>query len=229
MHDELCVLCGIQPACGPLHLFGDHYYDEHDNVEPAGIREIAREVLDSRLVDLESLEVTSILHAVLAALRVRVKETRYHLPVKSMDLGYEHDVLAIGHFYATGKYAPFIVDGHLRHPTGDDVETRRVHDGMNGIFSYRVHGDREDGTRALDSTDTYCDSHRDTCLYNFFVHIPCFHYLRSWLLCQMPPRTGRRGQLLTLAGELYEVVNSQTKPRGRPIALVICYLFTGDL
>lgn len=236
MHDELCVLCGIRGVCGPLWLFPDvaprrrrRGGDDSDDLDFITVRinKLAQEVLDSRLVELDLPEITSILRDAVVALReVPVnKETGYHLPVESMDSGYEHDVLAIGHFYAAGQYTPVVVDGRLRHPTGDDVEIRRVRDDMNGIFWYRVHGDQEHGTRVLDDTEqTHCESYNDTSKYNFFVHIPCFEYLRSWLRCQAPSRMGQRGEPLALAGELYEVVNSRTRPRGTPIAPAISYL-----
>ncbi|GJE86343.1 F-box protein [Phanerochaete sordida] len=198
--DELCVLCGIRPTCGPTWL--------QPNV--------------GQLIKAEAIRIASELsppaqdHAdVVARLEAALALTSLTEEIPGLEarlrLGTSGDCLAVGHFApADGAYAPCTHHGAPpRHPAGDGAAVRRVRDGDSGMFWQRV---LDADARTLERCTTCCRTHYDP-LCNVWVHVECAAYLEAWLDCDAPPRVGRDGKPLALLAELYELANSRREPR----------------
>ncbi|EKM57369.1 uncharacterized protein PHACADRAFT_255091 [Phanerochaete carnosa HHB-10118-sp] len=204
--DEVCIICGIRPYSGPAW-----FCSGRDQVAT----EIAKEILDAGLVDLPAEGITSTLLKAFSTDSLDVFDRCYK---SAIDLGYDHDCIAIGYFDGTGGYVPCNHHGRTLHPTGDDVQIRRVCTPNGGIFSELIEFDR--GQRIVAEQDTSCDTYwaSDEPTYSVWVHVACWTYLQEWLDCSLPPRIGRSGLSFTLAGELYEITGSrherQTQVRG---------------
>lgn len=178
-------------------------------------RQIAIEIDRAAELDMSFDEVTSAVLAVVSIGNRPVSEGDFR---ESFSLGYEGDCTALGYFDDRGSYVPCRHYGYPgpRHPTGDDVQVRRVNGPVEGPkFSMVV--DFEDGERRETQAESHCHTYGgavdDIC--NFWVHVACWSYLQAWLNCALPPRLGRHSRPLSLAGELYEVVASRYQ-RQRP-------------
>ena len=215
--DEVCILCGIRQYSGLTW-----FWSEKGRVAS----ETAKEIVDARLSDLPAKEIASTILRTL----VIINDDQVEL---SADTGYNHECLclAIGHFDSTGAYTPCKHHGRALHPTGDDVQVRRVSSSLsNGAYFTELVEFRR-GERIVTSANTSCDTiwndHDPAC--NVWVHVACWEYLEAWLDCRLPPRVGRGGTPLTLAGELYEVTASRHERQVQCRGWLPCIDYGGTL
>ncbi|KAI0336729.1 hypothetical protein GY45DRAFT_14247 [Cubamyces sp. BRFM 1775] len=120
------------------------------------------------------------------------------------------------------------------HPTGDGVQMRIVRGSCGGgLFVQHI---EVRGTVHVVTSygETNCDTHwgpnaiyQPSC--NIWVHFGCWHMLRNWLDCSLPPRLGRDGKPLTLFGELYEVVASRHERQEHGGGWLPCIDYGGTL
>ena len=125
---------------------------------------------------------------------------------------YTETCIAVGYWDDNGTDLFFRDVSEWRIPDGCCAEVRRVRhaDGYGGKFNTVVTvGD--DGEEEEDWQHTYCDPPDSPCV---FVCERCFYYLEKWLdLGERGPLPNRRigfsseSEPLSLAGELYEIVN----------------------
>lgn len=150
---------------------------------------------------------------------------------------YSETFVALGHWDDDGEFAFYHGKGEI--PDGTHVEMRRVRDadGYGGKFNTLLsndndqedkeggHEDDDDAQDEGDSDDgeeeegqfrnTNCDPVDSPCL---FLCEHCYHYMRAWLdVDSLPDR--RRAfpsgpEVLSFAGELYEIINSRKQQRG---------------
>ena len=202
--DEVCVLCGITPVCGPTHIVLNHKRNEV-------AEDIATEMGLNRLSNMQSGKIASLMMELLSATEPdQYRYSGYPGCREMAYLGHQGDVLAAGYFGTSGGYNPCPHTGRTFHPTGDSVELRRVRDGDSCMFGEVV--EYVQGERVVTRRSTYCGSINAYWLFNTFVHVNCYAYLQNWLNCPLSPRIGRLGKPLELAGELYELVNSRRDP-----------------
>lgn len=200
--DEVCVLCGIRPVCGPTAI------SPFDSYKQAVASSMATEIAESGLVDISYPNAYDELLKV-----VSPSDSVYEFLVSLIDLGYHHDVFAIGHFDDSGDYEPCTHSGHPSHPTGDGITVRRTREGDGQVFYELV----IDADKRLVVPQITCCRTGVSSPSNIFCHIACYAYLQEWLQCALPSRIGRLGKPLEFAGELYELTNSRHEP---PIALL---------
>ncbi|GJE96639.1 hypothetical protein PsYK624_128390 [Phanerochaete sordida] len=195
--DEVCILCGIRPYGGPV-WFG---------ASEESATQIAQEVVAAGFTDLPP--------DALAAMLLDLFQTnpddfdpRYKASVHP---GYDKDCIAIGHFDRTGGYEPCRHAGRALHPPGDNVQVRRVADNSSGA-SFNQVVELVRGERVTSAQATTCDTYGG-CACNLWLHVACWGHLQHWLACSLPPRAGRSGEPLPLAGELYEIAASRAEPQ----------------
>lgn len=213
--DEVCVLCGIRPLCGPVWLLP--YVHEDTAAEAKSIAsEISSPADEATIATLHDLLQRKSLLGELPELEGRIR------------LGYSADCLAIGLFDAYGTYVPCAHHGGSKHPTGDAVSVRRVHHDGSHIFMDLV--TVRDGQRHIEnSRPSFCRSRVNPESFSIWVHLECGAYLEAWLQCPLPPRIGRNGQSLAPLAELYELVNSQRDQPVRGEVALACIDYGGTM
>lgn len=213
--DEVCILCGIRQYGGPTCL-GAPSEDT-----PA---QIAREVHDAGFVDLSTDEISSML------VKIFSEEQLDPAFVQAVHPGYDKDCIAIGYFDRSGAYTPCTHHGRPLHPTGDNVEVRRVVDISSGMHFTKI-VELHRGERVERAGDTNCDTYwrggTGTC--NIWVHVACWAHLQHWLACALPPRAGTDGRPLALAGELYELTASRAERQVDARGDLPCVAYGGTL
>ncbi|KAI0659107.1 hypothetical protein C8Q70DRAFT_150960 [Cubamyces menziesii] len=218
-YDEVCFLCGIRPEGGPYRWC-------RDTKEAA--KQITDELLKSDSTNLSQEELTSILPRVFDMNRLDLVRdygsTAY--------FGVESGIIGIGHFGDDGGYRPCVHHGRPLHPTGDDVQIRRVCNSVGGgLFTYLI--EFEGGKPVLiPQVTTNCDTlyyMDDSPSCNIWMHVACWNYLQDWLDCPLPPRIGRSGNPLSFAGELYELVGSRHERQVDARAWLPCVDYRGTL
>ncbi|KAH9896786.1 hypothetical protein C8Q73DRAFT_789105 [Cubamyces lactineus] len=218
-YDEVCFLCGIRPEGGPFWWCS--------NKEEAA-RQITNELLEAQSTELPLEEILSMLLKIFDMDRLDLVGdygSTVHFP-------FESGIIGIGHFGDDGGYRPCAHHGRPLHPTGDDVQIRRVCNSVGGgLFTYLI--DFEGGKPVIiPQVTTNCDTlyySDDSPSCNIWVHVACWNYAQDWLDCPLPPRTGRGGNPLTFAGELYELVGSRNERQVDARASLPCVDYGGTL
>ncbi|CDO75752.1 hypothetical protein BN946_scf184921.g28 [Trametes cinnabarina] len=220
--DGVCLLCGIRYVRGPVWWCG--------TPPQLTAEDITQEALNDLVgLDDEAKALTSDLTDIFAR-----HDVDYVLRA-AVNYDHEGDSIAIGHFdLYDGGYQPCHHHGLPLHPTGHCVQVRRVRSSVGGgLFGELVELQR--GERIVNhNQSTNCDTWwkdpwKPSC--NIWVHVACWTYLREWLNCPSPSRASREpeGQLLDLAGELYEVANTQHKRRVSGKGSLPCIDYGGTL
>ncbi|KAH9896787.1 hypothetical protein C8Q73DRAFT_789106 [Cubamyces lactineus] len=197
--------------------------------------QMTNELLESKpeFINLPREDILSMLLSIFAMADLGIADPYYVLAVRAdYEDEAERDCIAIGYFGEHGGYSPCLHHGRPLHPTGDDVQIRRVHNStMAGSFSELIeyHGD-ERVVRSMVTTDcdTYYDANESPSC-NIWMHIACWNHLQDWLDCPLPPRIGRHGKPLTFAGELYELVASRHERQAHVRASLPCIDYGGTL
>lgn len=188
----LCVLCGVSPRIGPLWLCET----------PEQMEAIAADIYSSGEVKMSFEEIAANFKFLYNLDRECAFGGVPELWERSIR-GYDGDMYAVGHFQGYEPCTHRSGDGRAaRHPAGDTAELRRIGYQFDEVI------DVVDGERRV--TREYTELGDP--LFNSAVHIECYAYLEQWLDCPLPPRVGRLGKPLNLAGELYELPASRKEP-----------------
>jgi hypothetical protein len=220
-HDELCIICGINPSAGPLWILSLSDLDQvaHD---------IASEIKEGRNAE-DYSKIQGIVRDALAsscsADAFRLDYVAKWKPDGMADWFAFRRCVAIGHFDGDLGGAKVLKDaqtGSVTVPSGRGVEVRRVFYYMSDRFDHKLLDLEEDEYGEL--WDMEEEAMSRITVYegnpNFFTSEGCYHYLQAWLdLNTMPPRARAfptDDTPLTFGGEFYEVVNSRRAVRGKP-------------
>jgi len=211
-HDELCLLSGIRPLGGPRHLVNTHDLDRV-------VAEMADEI--KAISGTTPSDLVSILHESLAL--TATEDYDSWKPPGLTHSSYVNTCVAIGYF--GDEYTDAI-----RAPGGRDVELRRVSTHNNVLFDYVVTG--ELGNEKMEKTYSLCSTFNSN--PNFFVLERSYRYLEAWLdWDSLPPRSiafPNDAEPMSIASELYEIVNSREQPRVEeddPVGILPCISYGG--
>lgn len=207
--DELCLLCGV--FCGPSHLLSRYGVDDVAQT-------ISREIFPG---DQETLDIVrGALFSCFSDEDILPGYIPTWLPDGMGSAGYSTGrYVAIGCFGEDGG-AP-LRDGKV--PDGQHVEVRHVRDGDGGDFN-EVLVVREDGEEAWEHANTSCSVRGASSAPNIFLCERCYAYLNKWLderqLPSRPCSPPLDSTQLSLAAELYEIVNSRKARRDEVTGLL---------
>ncbi|KIP06710.1 hypothetical protein PHLGIDRAFT_448857 [Phlebiopsis gigantea 11061_1 CR5-6] len=215
--DELCLLCGVY--VGPCDIVSRYALDD-----------VAKAIAtDIRPNDPKLFEI--IKEALLVSLPPAQRTIGYSpewLPAGMGNNGYSSGAwVAVGHFDANGE-APL---SHGRILDGRDVQVRRVQNGDGGEFTELLVADKH-GEETAETTYSVCSVKREEGRPNFFLCERCYAYLDNWLDRESLPTSSRASGSdceLSLASELYEIVNSRKFQRGKHSLSGIGCFFTPNI
>lgn len=202
---QLCVLCGVAPSGGCSSLSCEATFDDDtgkiaDEIDPNSeeTRQIVRDMLRATFSDEPGADAVG-----------------FPYTWWPNGMGYEryNEMLhvAIGYFNTDGVCERR--DGLV--PSGRGVEVRRV-DGYSGDAEFAQVVNVVDGEEERIDAWSACTASDNN--PNFMLCEPCLFYLEAWVATEaLPPRLCAfplDPDPLSFAEELYEIVNSQEKPRG---------------
>ena len=209
-HNELCLLSGLRPGGGPSHLLEDYNMDRV-------VQEIAGEI--KAISETTPLDLLSILReslALAASYNLYDSIWENEKPPGLTEWSYFDISIAIGYFDGElgccKAYNHNFKTGAAHAPGGRNVELRRVCSDVEGAWFEHV---------VAEASVVGCEMRSDCRTFwgnpNFFVLEGCYRYLEAWLDRDgLPPRSVAfpdDAEPMSIASELYEIVNSREQPR----------------
>lgn len=209
--DELCPLSGITSGDGPRSLVNV------DNQRQTAAS-IAAEIYAGHESDLALDELIEAISDALATTILDRNPLGYRWWLQDTVYRWRgfSTAVAIGHFKGDMGVCPIdATDSKV--PSGVGVEVRRVRKSEGGWFNTVVITEKDGSEREEDQTSTCSAYSGGESLPNFFVLEGGWKYLEAWLDPSVSPSA--KSQPLSLAGELYEIINSRVERRSTYLIL----------